>query len=115
MTMDDLISREAAVEILREKAKGYFVSMFATSSDCYAARVVAMECAVEIKDMPAVDAEPVRHGRWYIPTRMMPTAHHGRHCCSVCGHMALSERPGREELSNYCPHCGAKMDLKEGE
>ena len=58
---NDLISRSAAVEMLCEKAKGNFVSMFATSGECHVARVVTKECAAEINDMPAVDAEPVRH------------------------------------------------------
>lgn len=116
--MDDLISREAAVEMLREKAKGYFVSMFATSSDCYVARVVAMECAVDIKDMPAVDAEPVRHGRW-VKDKESNTY------CSVCDcyipavHCRqdyqddFSEWDEEIDETDYCPNCGAKMDAKE--
>lgn len=110
MANGDLISREAAVQLLREKASGYKVSMFLTSGECNVARVVATECAADIKNLPAVDAEPVRNGRWYKPTGMMPPEHHGRHRCSVCGEMAFYERPGREGLSDYCPNCGAKMD-----
>lgn len=62
-----------------------------------------------------VDAEPVRHGRWYKPTGMMPPEHHGRHRCTVCDHMALYFRIGHEELSPYCPNCGAKMmEVQDG-
>lgn len=112
--MSDLISREAAVQMLREKAQGYFVSMFATSDECHVARVAATECAAEVKNLPTVDAEPVRHGRWYKPIGgMMPPEHHGRHRCSVCNQLAYYERPGREGLSDYCPNCGARMDLEE--
>lgn len=57
--------------------------------------------------------EPVRHGRWYKPTGMMPPEHHGRHRCTVCNYLALDYRIGHEELSPYCPNCGAKMDAKE--
>ena len=53
--------------------------------------------------------EPVRHGRWYKPTGMMPPEHHGRHRCTVCNYLALDYRIGHEELSPYCPNCGAKM------
>jgi hypothetical protein len=68
--MSDLISREAAVQMLREKAQGYFVSMFATSGECHVARVVATECAAEVKNLPAVDAVEVvrcKDCAFYIP------------------------------------------------
>lgn len=56
-----------------------------------------------IEEMPAADVEPVKHARW-IQRR------NGQYYCSNCG---------REERftyqRNYCPKCGAKMDLKEGE
>lgn len=65
-----------------------------------------------IAQQATVDAELVRHGRWYKPTGMMPPEHAGRHRCTECNCLAYYERPGREGLSNYCPNCGAKMDLK---
>ena len=96
---NDLISREAAVEMLREKAKGYFVSMFATSSECHVARVVATECAAEIKDMPAVDAEIVKHGEMIVQDET-----YTRFICSNC------RTNNQDGIGNYCPYCGAKMD-----
>ena len=57
--MEDLISRSAAVELLREKAREYTVSKFATSEHCRLARSVALEAATEIAAMPGVDAFPV--------------------------------------------------------
>lgn len=61
-----------------------------------------------IETMPAIDAEPVRHGRWGTyhitgydglhPTYTVP--------CSVCAYEARF-------TYRYCPHCGAKMDFKE--
>lgn len=56
-----------------------------------------------------VDAEPVVHGRWERMVGMMPPEYHGRHECSCCGVKALDWK-FHEKLSNYCPHCGAKMD-----
>ena len=44
--------------------------------------------------IPAADVAPVLHGRWIGV---------GYDKCSVCGGLEL----GR---TNYCPHCGAKMD-----
>lgn len=53
--MANLIDRDDAVQMLREKAKGYFVSMFGTSGECHIARVVTTECAAEINNMPTVE------------------------------------------------------------
>ena len=53
---------------------------------------------------PTVDAEPVKHGRW-------------KECgykwrCSSCGVLMDIDGTPKENLLNYCPNCGAKMDLK---
>ena len=48
---------------------------------------------------PTVDAVEVVHGRWareHTVNRRMPM-------CSECQKKATAE-------TNYCPHCGAKMD-----
>lgn len=66
-----------------------------------------------IYDAPRVDAKPVVHGRWFSTIVMAK-----RTCiedkfdryqpitCSIC------EEPAYKKY-NYCPNCGAKMDLKE--
>ena len=62
-----------------------------------------------INAAPAVDAVEVVHGRW-VMTLYKTTSKRGRviankkFACSVCGYCN-----GRKQ-SNYCPHCGAKMD-----
>lgn len=43
------------------------------------------------------DVEPIKHGHWDDCSNMW--------CCSVCG------RDSRYD-SDYCPNCGARMDLK---
>ena len=52
-----------------------------------------------IDKVPAVDAEPVRHGQWewdgYVYDMLWR--------CSECSCL-------NEYDSNYCPECGAKMD-----
>lgn len=60
--------------------------------------IMMYEVADYIDDMPTIDAEPVRHGRWI---RMDDTF--ARWKCSECG--AIESHSGWE----YC-HCGAKMD-----
>ena len=52
----------------------------------------------DLRDMKAADVAPVRHARW---------KRYGKNLgeCSECGEI-VSVR------SNYCPNCGAKMDLE---
>jgi hypothetical protein len=79
--------------------------------------VVAAMNAIE--EMPTVDAEPVRHGRWipyYEPMECFVDVYLNTEIrdvqvgwiCSECGrheqHSAVEEMP-------YC-HCGAKMDAE---
>ena len=71
-----------------------------------------------ILDAPAADVAPVRHGRWdSVKNPNWPAYSHDK--CSICGWWntknALcydgNKKPGHS--LNYCPNCGAKMDLEE--
>lgn len=58
-----------------------------------------------IDEQPTVDAVPVVHGDWvdgrpYVNSRWK--------VCSVCHQTAPEPHGGY----NYCPNCGAKMDLE---
>lgn len=56
-----------------------------------------------INDMPTIEAEHVRHGRWDDSNDgIIPY-------CTVCGrsHRCFDRTP------NFCPNCGARMDGKE--
>lgn len=57
---------------------------------------------------PIVDAEPVKHGKWVNIRKYLMT-------CSVCNIDFGSDIPARyaAEVWNFCPNCGAKMDLKK--
>lgn len=107
--MDDLISREAAIEAMRECWRR--VNRFAKPLE--ANRI--MDCIKAVKELPAVDAAPVVHGRWEKMTGMMPPEYHGHYCCSECGwHMkGLRNSWTREEELPYCPQCGARMGDKD--
>ena len=63
-----------------------------------------------IKNMPSAQPEP-KTGEWIKATGMMPPEFHGHHCCSECGSFANMCPPfgNREDLSDFCPNCGAKM------
>lgn len=53
----------------------------------------------EINNIPAADVTPVVHGRWEPYRKNL-----GK--CSECGEVV-------QIRSNYCPDCGAKMDLED--
>ena len=54
-----------------------------------------------------IETEPKR-GRWVRIVGMAPPEYHWRHTCSCCGDMARDWK-FHEELSDFCPHCGADM------
>ena len=59
-----------------------------------------------IDKCPTIDAEPVRHGRWIEDS--------GFNTCSLCGnYFDRYDDGGYYQDFDYCPKCGAKMDLKE--
>ena len=57
-------------------------------------------------ETPAVDAVPVRHGKW---TR---ENNYGIWKCSECGCKVNRSNPLKGNIWNYyfCPNCGARMD-----
>lgn len=70
-----------------------------------------------LKKAPTIEAKPVVHGRWELEYET-----YGKMRCSVCKKEALIEKAiGDVGIittyvdSNYCPHCGARMDGKEND
>ena len=61
-----------------------------------------------------IDAVPVVHGRWnlgHVDPGCCTPGGNRPWICSECGYLASwrLDRP----VHNYCPNCGAKMDLEE--
>lgn len=60
----------------------------------------------EIKDsidcQPTIDAAHVKHGKWELVDEAEPQ----RYGCSKCSCLSWYG------MYNYCPNCGAKMDLE---
>ena len=104
--MDDLISRAAAIDAMERAA--YW-----------------NDAERKIREIPAVDAVPVVHGRWLykerhrksyrqytgfddmgdVHTITVMEEYEGKEpYCSECGAQAA------ESFMNYCPKCGARMD-----
>ena len=106
--MSDLIERQAAIDVLaeHEKSRGHNYTLFVD---------IVSECAEIIRDLPTVEAEPVRHGHW---EKLHKTYGEDVDCgdydwrCSECGkvdcHNIKVEVP-------YCWHCGAKMNSERRE
>lgn len=68
----------------------------------------------DVGEAPTIDAVPVKHGRWLSLTEC---ANAGVYC-SVCNKKVYKEdyawcNRRNKMRSNYCPNCGAKMDLEE--
>ena len=87
---DDLISRSAAIEIIRS------MTINLGGKDIFTPEAKKSVIGV-LDEIDAVDAEHVRHGRW----RRHGFADIWR--CTKCGKYS-------DCCENYCPNCGAKMD-----
>ena len=98
--MAEYIDKEAAIEAAKHAwAKGLEPSQY-------------------IEIIQDADVSPVRHGKWISLTEC---SNEGVYC-SICKKKvwksdyicAWCSKKNRNKLrSNYCPNCGAKMDLKE--
>ena len=98
--MDEYIDREALMRRIKE--------IHCAECDNYHG-VRCRSCWVDdtldyIDSEPAADVAPMRHGRWIIDSAG------GKIACSDCGCIYLGYN-GRL-TPNYCPNCGAKMDLE---
>ena len=59
--------------------------------------------------LDTADVAPVRHGRWLGWGKSGTPTYENYGTCSVCGEDAEIYTEHR----NYCPNCGAKMDLED--
>lgn len=91
--MQRLIDADAVEKVLKEK---HFNRVL--DSD----RWVIADIKKGIMDLPTIDAEPVRHGKWIGYAGTIGNE------CSVCGKW-IDVLQGTAEM-NYCPNCGARMD-----
>lgn len=97
--MKEYIEREALIELIEENSETKF-----DWSECVDIDILRPA----IRDIPAADVAPVVHAEWKQGG--------GIHYCSNCGEGALYRYIGSyspdvyQELTEYCPHCGAKMN-----
>jgi hypothetical protein len=87
LKMSDYISREDYCEenCGKENREGY-----KTCTNC------------GMLNVPSADVQPVRSGRWII-------------FCSECKHEAYWDTDYGQQLFDYCPYCGARMNEDNNE
>lgn len=94
------IIREIASVYSKESEKDNSIALQMALNASYNA-VVTIEDA--INDIDCVDVAPIVHGRWIYGEDVDIQ-------CSVCGMNAMTNGDYRQEKSNFCPNCGAKME-----
>lgn len=69
----------------------------------------ALETQNRVRELPAENVQPVKHGRWidiyeYCESRgLRPSGLEVYHWCSECD-------KAEKKTSDFCPKCGARMD-----
>lgn len=88
--MDEFISREDVINITAETG--------------------AWETQNRVRELPAADVQPVKHGKWEEIEEYGGWGDtHYR--CSVCGEeWYLEDGTPQQNNMNFCPRCGARMD-----
>ena len=85
--------------ITKKQATALLCYGCSTKGDCRPGE----RCAeyMRIKEFPAADVQPVRHGRWRLYSPLTDTYE-----CDKCGYQVIDE----SFCTNFCPDCGAKME-----
>ena len=104
--MNDLISRKAAINTIKNHYCDGCTYYGVKCKSVLSENCPIYNASIAIGAVPAVDAEPVRHGRWiYLNESVFPD-----YACSLCGCISIFVADAK-----YCPRCGAKMDLEDDE
>ena len=82
--MAEYIEREAALNVINENKSSTELAW------------------ISVSKIPAADVAPVVHGQWVNGCQ-----------CSVCGDRHGPYNSRHRPYYNYCPNCGAKMDIDE--
>lgn len=101
--MDDYISRNAVVTHIRKSADE--VAKLDVRNGEIKYRIL-LTIADSLEKFPPADVAPVWHGRW----GKKQGGFWEFAACSLCG----EKTPTVGIIPNFCPSCGAKMDLKGG-
>lgn len=93
--MDRLLSERAVLDAIEDEWHG--------CTGEYPASTIINDTCQRIEQLPS--AQPERTGKW-LPEYGDPSAR--AHYCSACNFYYTTY----PEEMNYCPHCGAKMEVE---
>lgn len=85
------------LDILIKKIDDYFSKTDPNGQE----QIGVLKCRGIIREMPPADVAPVKHGKWTPIVNVYGRLEGWLHI--ECGRQT-------NEMSNYCPNCGAKMD-----
>lgn len=88
--MDEYIKRELALKTIRDNFCTYFPNVLDV-----------------VRRIPTADVQPIRHGRWIITDDV-------EQFVAICSECGRTEDSRCIDDMPYC-HCGARMDLKDGD
>lgn len=95
--MAEYISRKEAIDRVCRLRIGLRADGF------YKEDIIAAEIVTRIKAIPAAEVAPVRRGRWRTPVGKPDNYY----VCDQCGWSIVGNK------TNYCPNCGARMEVTE--
>ena len=96
--MDDLISRQAAIDALNGEIS------ITGRANAEAVRGYVRLVKDRLERLPS--AQPERKGRWI---KLDMHAHLANHKCTACGQECYVPTCMGEPMYTYCPNCGARM------
>lgn len=120
--MSDLISRQAAIDALRkalydyeDKTEKQFIESDELDiNDWIQHRIFVQNMSdidrQTIQNLPTIEAEPVKHGRWK-PFDL--TWGRSVYACTNCGEAFEVPTEDGKPIYDYRPNCGARMDEPE--
>ena len=106
--MNDLISRKAAIEAIKEDkidlTNSNVVAVFKATGDFEKAETQVMTCDRHIKILKELPSER-KHGKW---VKEYWNGEHTRKCSACNITQTVTTYRGKVNF-NYCPYCGADM------
>ena len=66
-----------------------------------------------IKQLPTIDTEPVRHGHW-INDNGIYKCTACNNLCTIAGWSSSVPEEQMYKVFKFCPDCGAKMEVEDG-
>lgn len=113
--MDEYISKQKVIDYLN----GYLHSLGEAGADNLmfdqGQRRALINSIQDISVVKSADVQRIKHGKWEELTDYGGWGD-THYCCSVCGEeWHLEDGTPQQNHMNFCPQCGARMDLKEGE